>query len=41
MANPRVWKWTNEIQDQSSGSKAEKESADPVWGQWYGLKMSQ
>ena len=41
MANPRVWKWTNEIQDHSSRSKAKKESADPVCGQWYCLKVNQ
>ena len=41
MANGMVWKWANEIRDQSSGSKSQNETADPVCGQSYGLKKNQ
>ena len=36
-----AWKWANEIQDQSSRSKGQNETADPVCGQSYGLAKNQ
>ena len=36
-----AWKWANEIQDQSLGSKGQNETADPVYGQSYGLTKNQ
>ena len=41
VANGMAWKWANEIQDQSSGSKSQNETADPVCGQSYGLAKNQ
>jgi len=41
VANGMAWKWANEIQDQSSGSKCQNKSADPVCGQWNDFTKNQ
>ena len=41
VANGMVWKWANEIQDQSSGSESQNRTADPVCGQSCGLTKNQ